>query len=405
MNPTAGDTTTSRFDVVADHVLRAGLVGFAGSMPVSIAFCQIALGVGCLAWLVKCWRRGRWLGFVTGLELPLGLLLATFVLSSVLSPDSKQSFLGLKKLYLVSALFLTAYACRSVRRLKKTLTLFLLFSTLTGAYGILMYLLGWQPRLTGTQTMALTAGGINMMAGLMASTLAIEGKILPRWLSLSCSLILACSVVLSQSAGSLLSYALALVGILAISKRWKMLVAVSAFLALMSVAFLALPSGRDSTVEIQKTNTWQLRKTIWSVGWRVIAERPVTGHGLVDLGEAYHRNRETWDLKRDPWGAWNYGHLHNNFLQIAAISGLLGLAAFVFMLYAVLKTGFRAWAVSGAEIKTLALASLGAAIGFMANGLTEWNFGDSEVVTIFWFVCGMMAALGKKDGIEADIDI
>lgn len=401
----AEDSKSSRFEAVADQVLRAGLVGFAGSMPVSIAFCQISLGISCLAWLAKCWSRRRWLGFATGLELPLGLMLGAFILSSALSPKPWESFLGLKKLYLALALFLTAYTSRSFSRIKATLSIFLYFASLTGAYGIIMYLLGGQARLTGTQTMALTAGGIYMMAGLLTTILAVEGKVLPRWLSIIFSLILASSVVLSQSAGSLLSYAVALVSVLVISKKWKVLTAISALLVLISVVFLTLPSGKDSTVEIQKTNTWQLRKTIWQVGCRVIAERPVTGHGLVDLGEAYHRNREPWDLERDPWGAWNYGHLHNNFLQITAISGLVGLAAFGFMLYSVLKTGIRAWAGSEPEIKSLALAAMGATIGFIVNGLTEWNFGDSEIVTIFWFTAGMMAALDRMGRRSAGLAI
>lgn len=384
----------SGLDHLNNKILQAALVGFAGSMPVSIAFCQISLGVGWLSWLASCWRRRRWLGNSTGLEPALVSFLAACTLATILSPQPLASLLGMKKFYLASALYWVAYGCRSIRDGRKLVLIFIYFSTLTAAYGLLLHFVGIQERVTGTQTMALTAGGIFMMAGLMSAVLAMEGKAVPRWLSIACSLVLGAGTVFSQSAGSLFSFFAALITVLAISKKWKLLVPVSVVLVLLAAAFLALPVGKGSTVEAQKANTWQLRKTIWGVGWRVIAERPVTGHGLVDLGDAYRRNREEWDLARDPWGAWNYGHLHNNFLQVAAISGLVGLAAFVFLLFSVLRIGLRACRAADPEARALALAAVGATIGFMLNGFTEWNFGDSEVVTVFWFSAGILSAIG-----------
>ncbi len=376
-----------------EGILQASLIGFVGSMPVSIAMCQISLGVGWLAWLSLCLMRRRWLGYATGLDLPLGLFLAACLLATIFSPQPLASLMGLKKFYLASGLYLTAYACRILECLRKTTVLFILFAALTAVYGLIMHYGGLQARVTGTQTMALTAGGIFMMAGLMAAVLAVEGKVLPRWLSVPGTASLAGAMVLTQSAGSLFSYIAALLSVLALSKKWKILVVSLLVMASVVAIFMALPAGKGSTVEVQKANTWQLRRTIWSVGLRVVAERPLTGHGLVDLGEAYRRNRQSWDLERDPWGAWNYGHLHNNFLQVAAISGFIGLAAFVFLLYTSLRLGLTVSQDLSGEALALGRASFAAALGFMVNGLTEWNFGDSEVVTIFWFILGTIAAL------------
>ncbi len=392
-NPEGCATDQKGLDAMTEIVLRASLLGFAGSMPVSIAFCQISLGIGWLAWLAKCWHYRRWLGHALGLELPLGLFMAVCILSTIFSPRPVESLIGLKKFYLASAMLLTAYAIRRPDDIRRMLAFFLSFSAITGAYGLLMHLFGFQARLTGTQTMALTAGGIYLMAGLISMALAVEGRLFPRWLSLGGTVLFAADIFFTQSAGSLIAFAAASAVILAISRRGKLLAAAAVIMVAVAAAFLSLPAGKGSTVETQKVNTWQLRKTIWTVGWKVVAERPIIGHGLVDLGDAYRRNRERWDLERDPWGAWNYGHLHNNFLQVTAMSGFVGLVAFLFLLYSVLRTGLKAYGGASPTEKAVALAASGAIVGFIINGLTEWNFGDSEVVTIFWFVAGISASL------------
>ena len=384
-----------KYDSINRGLLDASLVGFVGSMPVSIAFCQISLGVGWLAWLIMCWREKRWLGHATGLDRALGLFLAACALATVFSPQPLASLIGMKKFYLASGLYLTAYSCRSLADIRKLLAVFLFFAALSGAYGLAMHLLGTQSRVTGTQTMALTAGGIFMMAGLVSSVLAFWGSAFTRWLTVPGSVLLLISLLFTQSASSLISFVAGLGTALAFSRRWRLLAASAVALAAVAAIFLGMPSGKDSTVEIQKTNTWELRKTIWSTGLRVIAERPVTGHGLVDLGGAYRRNRAPWDLERDPWNAWNYGHLHNNFLQMAAISGMLGLAAFIFLLYRITRTALRAARNPGLEAGSIGLALAAAVIGFIVNGLAEWNFGDSEVVTILWFMAGLSVLVDR----------
>jgi O-antigen ligase len=396
MRRTARQTTDTGFDFLIDNLLRASLVGFVGSMPVSIAFCQISLGVAWLSWLAICWRKKRWLGYATGLEIAVGLFLAACVLSTILSAQPLDSLIGLKKFYLASSLFLVAYACHSPEDGRKLITVFLFFSSLTAGYGLLMYLAGMQGRVTGIQTMALTAGGIFMMAALLSLVFAIQGRILTRWLSVPISIILLAALLLSQSAGSLVSLIIGSISVLILSRRWKILAATAIAATVITVFFFKLPSGTGSTVAIQKSNTWELRKTIWNVGWKVFKEKPVTGHGLIDLGEAYHRNRERWDLERDPWNTWNYGHLHNIFLQIAANTGVIGLAAFIFLLYSVLSLSLGLIKCVKQDIKALGLALSGVIIGFIVNGLAEWNFGDSEVVTVFWFAVGLSVLLKKS---------
>ena len=41
---------------------------------------------------------------------------------------------------------------------------------------------------------------------------------------------------------------------------------------------------------------------------------------------------------------------------------------------------------------SLALGALAVFVGFHINGLFEWNFGDQEIILLFWFTVGITLA-------------
>ena len=46
--------------------------------------------------------------------------------------------------------------------------------------------------------------------------------------------------------------------------------------------------------------------------------------------------------------------------------------------------------------KGLALGALGGLIGFMTSGIVHYNWGDSEVVMIFYMIMGLSLALNRE---------
>ena len=49
----------------------------------------------------------------------------------------------------------------------------------------------------------------------------------------------------------------------------------------------------------------------------------------------------------------------------------------------------------------LVLGALGGLAGFLTSGLVHYNWGDSEVVMIFYFIMGLSLAVWKKVDSEA----
>jgi O-antigen ligase len=81
-----------------------------------------------------------------------------------------------------------------------------------------------------------------------------------------------------------------------------------------------------------------------------------------------------------------YGHMENNFMQIAAERGLITLAAFLWF-YAELFVGlWRRLKHNGEMVRASALSSLAVLTGFLVAGLFSYDFGDSETLLLFLFL-------------------
>ncbi len=127
------------------------------------------------------------------------------------------------------------------------------------------------------------------------------------------------------------------------------------------------------------------RTRIWGYAWDAFRDHPVAGHGLGCF-QTYltsHAGDSDQDLLA-------YDHAHNNLLESAAGSGLIGLTMFllfwgtVFMqsLTAFLREKEPIWK-SGFLIMLLGIASV------HLTGLTECTLMDTEVVLLLYFWLGV----------------
>jgi O-antigen ligase len=96
-----------------------------------------------------------------------------------------------------------------------------------------------------------------------------------------------------------------------------------------------------------------------------------------------------WDLFEG--GKLPMGHMHSDYLQIALergvptlISWLILLGTYGWMLWRTRRTlSPDDWMGRG-----IVLGALGGLLGFMSSGLVHYNWGDSEVVMIFYLIMG-----------------
>ena len=115
------------------------------------------------------------------------------------------------------------------------------------------------------------------------------------------------------------------------------------------------------------------RYFMWQAGIDMIRDNPVFGQGPGMIQAIYPDYR--WPDAPNPATP----HLHNNALQIAAERGLPCLAWWLWWVAAAMGDAYREWRRGGSRSWTAggAFAFLAA---FMAAGLFEYNFGDSEIL-------------------------
>ena len=138
---------------------------------------------------------------------------------------------------------------------------------------------------------------------------------------------------------------------------------------------------------------------VWREGFELLVSKP--RHLLVGVGvdsiKAYWRQWGLFDNGRQP-----IGHMHSNLLQIALERGvptlivwLILLGLYVRMLLKIVRDKTQDAADNFS--RGLALGALGGTIGFFTSGLVHYNWGDSEVVTVFYFIMGLCLVVERTN--------
>lgn len=134
------------------------------------------------------------------------------------------------------------------------------------------------------------------------------------------------------------------------------------------------------------------RWMMWQAAIRMIADRPWLGHGV----NTFMANYLTYWVggERQP------RYAHNCYLQVAAETGLVGLAAFAWLLAALffrLVRGLRASVGRGPEHSLLA-GCLAGLVAFAVQAGYDTNFYALRQAALFWVLAGLACGLSLPRG-------
>ncbi len=148
--------------------------------------------------------------------------------------------------------------------------------------------------------------------------------------------------------------------------------------------------------QADQSTTW--RETVWREGVHLLVSKP--RHLLVGVGmdsiKGHWREWGMFEHGRIPWG-----HMHSNLLQIALERGVPALILWLALLFIYARTVWRSlqskdklhWMDKG-----ILLGALGGLAGFFTSGLVHYNWGDSEVVMVFYMIMGLALAIHREFG-------
>jgi O-antigen ligase len=133
------------------------------------------------------------------------------------------------------------------------------------------------------------------------------------------------------------------------------------------------------------------RVAVWSAASRSVAEHPVLGLGpglmYRQLGSYYEEEDRGWRPVRE--------NAHNQFLQIAAETGLVGLAAFIGLVGGALWIGFGGGGGGGALSPSRLMAT--GVLGYLGTGITGHPLLLSRQTILFFGALGLMVALSGRN--------
>lgn len=139
-------------------------------------------------------------------------------------------------------------------------------------------------------------------------------------------------------------------------------------------------------------------------GAAMIAAHPLFGVGPERIGPEF-RSYVPKSIPLVP--AW-YGHLHNNYLQIAAERGIPCLIIFLWFFFEVLRDGLRLARSQLRASSAVGHATVAITISLLVAGFFEFNFGDSEIIILYFSLMTSgyaWAGLEHGDGLTAEAEI
>ena len=204
------------------------------------------------------------------------------------------------------------------------------------------------------------------------------------------------ALAMTVTRASWIGFAVSVGMMLAMSvSRRTLLIAGACVIPLVLGAAILLQQKRNVGFLDPKDQSTSWREMVWREGFQLLVSKP--RHLLVGVGidsiKGHWREWGLFDNGRQP-----IGHMHSNILQIALERGVPALIVWLMLLGVYAYTLVRVIRIRDLpnESRGLAVGAFGALAGFFVSGLVHYNWGDSEVVTVFYFIMGLSLVVERS---------
>lgn len=183
----------------------------------------------------------------------------------------------------------------------------------------------------------------------------------------------------------------------------KMLAVVSGSVLVLTFLFITVamqrapdnivrPASAETTSNhIVDTFEHSERYDIWKFWLERIAEKPMTGVGFGrDLPHSIYL-----DMKPKEWQPLMFAHAHNILLDYALQIGIFGLAAFLFLLGALVYRFWRLYRSPLEEASLVGICGMTTVIAMLSKNMTDDLFWRGDAL-LFWALMGMLLGYGLR---------
>ena len=368
------------------------------SILFSIAASQILLGLALAALLLSS-ERIR----LPPIKLPLALFFTGTVISWLASGHIHDGTPQIRKFFVFTVLLVVYSTFRKISEIRALALIWAAVTTLSAVRSLFQFGQKYQEsqelhrnfyefyigqRITGFMSHWMTFGGEEMIVLLFLLALLFF-SIERRWKAAGwfCAAVLSLSLVLGFTRSIfLLGFPVGLLYLLWFWHKWM----VAAVPVLAVIAFLVAPAAlKERVTSIMQphgqTDSNLHRSITRRTGLEMIRAHPLLGLGPEVMKDPAQFDRYVpADIARPLPTGW-YGHLHNIYIQYAAERGIPTMLAMMWLIGKVLWDFASALRgkPSSTEARFVLHGAIAVILAILAEGLLEYNLGDSEVLTLF----------------------
>jgi O-antigen ligase len=212
-------------------------------------------------------------------------------------------------------------------------------------------------------------------------------------------LILAVGIALTAMRTTLLAFAFGMFVIvwrISASRRQRVIFAALGILIIgLGVAVVWRTRARGA-LSLQDPSS-SSRLQVAQIAARRVLLHPILGHGM--------------DAMHEHWNEWGFPgkdmlDAHSTPIQIAFDRGLPALGLWIWLMYVFGRLVSRTETKTRGEpaIHGLALGVMGSLAGFLLSSLVNYNFGDSEVALLLWWMMGAVVVISQTNSGNAGRD-
>jgi O-antigen ligase len=376
---------------------RVAFGAFVVGLACSVTLSQGALIVLTILWLWRLRDPAARAAQPWPLAWPVLTFLTVMLISLLASGYPARGFVVAKGLLCAAALYVTVDVLATTERAERFLLALAAVCGVAALAGLVQVATCPEVRPTqwplsrfyyrcdrarGPFSIYMTLGGV--LATVLVVTLprVLPGGRGPRWLLVPWLLMLG-ALASTYVRGAWLGFGAGAAALLATLRRGRWLLLLGIFVLVAGALFgPERVSRRLRSMGDPEEVTIRERRLMWSSGLAIWRDHPWLGVGPGGVKRLYRQYARPEAIKQQT------SHLHNSPLQILAEVGVLGLAAWLWIWLAFFvfcgRLLRRLRGPGWSRERALVSGSLAAIVGFLVTGLSEWSFGDSEVVLIAW---------------------
>jgi len=407
---------TLRFQVftLSNYLIKFSLFSFVFFAPVSISGEQISLGLGFLGWLFSTLtappnqKKKVFISRIGWAFIPF--LIAGF-LSVIRAEDKFAALYSFRSLWTFFAFLWAANWITSFPQLKHYLILMASVASIDSLIGVFQYfgglqlgghqLIPLQPSATGIHGISsMTYSGLTLVIFLFSAPTLIPKSIrLKDFFYVPLFVLPLLGVVFACQRGVWLGLIGGSIFLGAIKGKKTFFTVLLALVIGSAIIYKTQPYIRYRISIISQIdtkhpdNSLNERLLLWKTALAIAQEHPLTGTGINQFRK--YAAEKILPLVDSSGLKVTLGHAHSNPLQILATMGVVGFLAFLWLWIEIFREGFRLLRRASPLQSLYITGVLSALCAFHIEGLSEYTFGDAEIITLVWFLVGGMIAVNR----------